>query len=422
MYLLYNELCHPDGAQARRSFSYSFKKFIFTTRQRAGIINLYREKYPAPRGGPEKIWEKAVRIRRRKKGTIVRMGEMKRRKIRIAAVLLAGALLAVGFAGCQRTAEPEEESSTVSVVEDLTVFPEGTKMDNVDISGMKLSEAREACRAEIMKQYENLKVTLVIDKTKIEVSGKDVTIVDTLDITLTRLLKDRKPGSYKISYSLKLQKLEDELQARLDEFNVEGQDASVESYDYDKGEFVFKESVDGQKLDLKKTITVVREQFKKGVSGIVEAVMEKTPAKVTTEQLKKDFVKISEYETVSTNTENGNHNMALALFHVDGTVVQPGETFSYEDTVGDSTSAATGFLPAGGLSGGALVQMYGGGICQASSTIYGAAIRAGMTITMRYCHSSPSTYVPIGLDATVSYGDLDFRFRNDLDTPVYIMC
>ena len=53
--------------------------------------------------------------------------------------------------------------------------------------------------------------------------------------------------------------------------------------------------------------------------------------------------------------------------------------------------------------------------------IYGAALRAGMTITLRDCHSSPSTYVPIGLDATVSYGEIDFQFRNDLDTPVYIM-
>ena len=128
---------------------------------------------------------------------------------------------------------------------------------------------------------------------------------------------------------------------------------------------------------------------------------------------------ISSFETVSTNTENGNHNMGLALSRVNGTVLNPA-TFSYENIVGDSTNASTGFLP-GGLSGGALVQMYGGGICQASSTIYGAALRAGMTITLRDYHSSPSTYVPIGLDATVSYGEIDFQFRNDLDTPVYIM-
>ncbi len=130
----------------------------------------------------------------------------------------------------------------------------------------------------------------------------------------------------------------------------------------------------------------MKAQFLKKTSGEVEAALQETAAKVTVDDPeKKDFGMISSFETVSTNTENGNHNMGLALSRVNGTVLNPGDTFSYENIVGDSTNASTGFLPAGGLSGGALVQMYGGGICQASSTIYGAALRAGMTITLRDC-------------------------------------
>ena len=67
-----------------------------------------------------------------------------------------------------------------------------------------------------------------------------------------------------------------------------------------------------------------------------------------------------------------------------------------------------------------IVQMYGGGICQGSSTLYIAALYAGMEIVERYNHSIPSSYCPIGLDATVDYGNLDFRFRNPMETPVYI--
>ena len=67
-----------------------------------------------------------------------------------------------------------------------------------------------------------------------------------------------------------------------------------------------------------------------------------------------------------------------------------------------------------------IVQMYGGGICQGSSTLYIASLYAGMEIVERWCHAMPSSYCPIGLDATVDYGNLDFRFRNPLDTPVYI--
>ena len=114
--------------------------------------------------------------------------------------------------------------------------------------------------------------------------------------------------------------------------------------------------------------------------------------------------------------------MGLALSRVNGTVLNPGDTFSYENIVGDSTNASTGFLPAGGpLPAARWCRCTAAAFVRLLLTIYGAALRAGMTITLRDCHSSPSTYVPIGLDATVSYGEIDFQFRNDLDTPVYIM-
>lgn len=64
---------------------------------------------------------------------------------------------------------------------------------------------------------------------------------------------------------------------------------------------------------------------------------------------------------------------------------------------------------------------YGGGICQASTTLYGAAVRAGLTIVQRRNHSVPSTYVPIGQDAMVDYGSSDLKFRNDYDYPVKLV-
>lgn len=67
-----------------------------------------------------------------------------------------------------------------------------------------------------------------------------------------------------------------------------------------------------------------------------------------------------------------------------------------------------------------LCPVYGGGICQGSTTIYNAALMAGMEIVERDCHAIPSSYCPIGLDATVDYGSIDFRFRNSLKNPVYI--
>ena len=132
----------------------------------------------------------------------------------------------------------------------------------------------------------------------------------------------------------------------------------------------------------------------------------------------KQTVKLSEYTTNSTNTENGTHNMALSLAAANGTVLKPGEIFSFNETTGDTTTGALGYLPATGISNNKSVQVYGGGICQSSTTIYGAALRADMEIVTRYNHRWPSSYVPIGQDATVDYPSTDFQFKNSSDYPV----
>lgn len=414
--------------------SKTFKTYLNVClyKKRCGRYNILSRYFV---GEKERISAKRKSVRYRKaavrscrdfqKGDL--MYRHKTKKYRAAAVgAVLAAVLMLGFAGCDKLPTSSDSAATAAPTptpepEDLTVFAEGTTMDGIDISGMKLAEAEKVCRAAALKPYANINVTVKSGDTEMTAKGSELTVVDTLDITLTRLLKSRKAGDYEMTYCLTLKNFENELKQRLGDFVVQAKDATVGSYDFDAGDFMFEDAVNGKKLDVYGTLAAVKAQFLKKTSGEVEAALQETAAKVTVDDLRKDFGMISSFETVSTNTENGNHNMGLALSRVNGTVLNPGDTFSYENIVGDSTNASTGFLPAGGLSGGALVQMYGGGICQASSTIYGAALRAGMTITMRDCHSSPSTYVPIGLDATVSYGEIDFQFRNDLDTPVYIM-
>lgn len=138
------------------------------------------------------------------------------------------------------------------------------------------------------------------------------------------------------------------------------------------------------------------------------------------EEFKEETQLIAKFTTVSTNNANGNSNMRLALSKINGTVLQPNETFSYNDTLGNSTTPAGGWLPAGAIQDGALVQEYGGGICQVSTTLYGAVLRSGLKVTQRRNHSFPIGYVDIGQDAAVSYGSLDFKFTNNYDTPIYV--
>ena len=116
---------------------------------------------------------------------------------------------------------------------------------------------------------------------------------------------------------------------------------------------------------------------------------------------------------------NGNRttNLQLACQALDGVIVYPGKTFSFNDTLGKRT-ADKGYLAAPGYESGELVDVVGGGICQVSSTLYYAALLSDMEILSRTPHSYPSSYIEKGFDATVSWGSPDFTFRNNGTLPV----
>ena len=124
-------------------------------------------------------------------------------------------------------------------------------------------------------------------------------------------------------------------------------------------------------------------------------------------------------ETKHTQDENRNNNLRRACESMNGLVLQPGEVFSYNDTLGPRTKE-NGYLRAGAYSGWVLVQSYGGGICQGSSTIYGAVLLADLEIVQRKNHGYAVSYVPYGLDATVNWGGPDFQFRNNTHFPIKI--
>ena len=122
------------------------------------------------------------------------------------------------------------------------------------------------------------------------------------------------------------------------------------------------------------------------------------------------------FSTVSTNNANGTYNMKRAVSSFNQVIIQPGQTLSFFGVAGPC-GQAEGYLPAGVVGGVG----YGGGICQASTTLYGAALRAGLTIVERRNHSVPSTYVPIGQDAMVDYGSSDLKIKNNYDFPVKLV-
>lgn len=114
------------------------------------------------------------------------------------------------------------------------------------------------------------------------------------------------------------------------------------------------------------------------------------------------------------------HNVKLSAQACNEVVLMPGEVFSYNNTTG-SRSASKGYLAAPVYSGDASVDEVGGGICQTSSTIYYAVLHTDLKIVERRAHRFNTGYVPEGMDATVYYGQTDFRFENSTDYPIKIV-
>lgn len=125
--------------------------------------------------------------------------------------------------------------------------------------------------------------------------------------------------------------------------------------------------------------------------------------------------------TYSTRDRDRTTNLTLAANKINGTVVMPGETFSYNTVVGERTIAA-GYKEAPIYVSGEVVDGLGGGICQITSTLYNAVVYANLEIVERSNHQFVPSYVSASRDATVVYGSIDFKFKNNRDYPIKLVC
>ena len=121
----------------------------------------------------------------------------------------------------------------------------------------------------------------------------------------------------------------------------------------------------------------------------------------------------------STSSSNRINNIEVAAGHLNNLVVMPGQEISVSDTIKPRTTA-NGYKSAGAYLNGRTVPAIGGGICQVSSTVYNAVKNAGLTVLERHPHSMPVHYLSLGLDAAISAGSKDLRFRNDYSAPVIL--
>lgn len=197
--------------------------------------------------------------------------------------------------------------------------------------------------------------------------------------------------------------------------------ATVESFDADTKQFTFNSDISGAYLDANSVYQTLIGALDTGnYTASLRLESDTVLADVTRSQIVGRFGKISEYSTKTTSNANRNTNIDLSCQAINGYRVDPGDTFSFNQATGQRT-ASKGYKEAAAISGGQSVPEVGGGVCQTSSTLFNAVARANLEIVYRSPHAWPSSYVQKGMDATVNWPNLDFKFKNDTEWPIYIV-
>lgn len=177
----------------------------------------------------------------------------------------------------------------------------------------------------------------------------------------------------------------------------------------------------GSTLDVYGSMGALAAAAQSGADRVELATVETAP-EVTVATLGIDDVShvLAQFETKYSVTDAiRNFNLKLAASKLDGHVIKPGEEFSFNDVVGPRTEKE-GYKVAGVIDAGEMVDGLAGGTCQISSTLHGAAFFAGLDLVKALPHSRPSTYITMGMDATVVYPNVDLVLKNPYDFPVAI--
>ena len=189
------------------------------------------------------------------------------------------------------------------------------------------------------------------------------------------------------------------------------------------GSFSLVEKVDGVEVDSSSTALALENYMNNewtGGEGGIRATYKVLPSQDRSEELKgvKDLLGTwsTQYDL---QDENRTINVQLSTEIINGMVLFPGDEFNFEEVVGEQTEER-GFRAAGSYENGRVVDTLGGGICQTSSTLYMAVLSAELEVTQRHPHTMTVTYLEPGMDAGISEGELNFKFKNSNSTPIYI--
>ncbi len=304
----------------------------------------------------------------------------------------------------------------------------GITVEGMDVGGMTAVEAEQALSQQLNELLEK-HISFLYDDKSSKLSYRELGVSVPLHSLVEQALDYGQSGSllqkirqrwrlrhrgYNIPFSLQWDKeyIKNKVVLFAPDVNRPARNAALE---FRGDQVVLTPAHTGRRLMVEETVNDLLKLMPLKGDGYVPVATKPVWPQVTTGDLRRKGITglVAKY-TTNFNPYNKprTKNIRLAAANLDGTEIAPGQVFSFNETVGPRTEER-GFQEALIIKNDDFVPGVGGGVCQVSSTLYNAALRANLAVRERRRHSLLITYVPLGMDATVAYGAIDFKFVNN---------
>lgn len=352
--------------------------------------------------------------------------------------VIALAVVAVlAFGNSEKIKADDKDTGSAVVSQDAQTIADGVKIGSVDVSGMTGSDAKNAVTEYINSlKAATFTLTGAEDKT-VEATAEDMGVTADVDSAVEKARAVGKSGSlirrYKETQDLKKsdvvidmklqvdkQKTANLLYANGDSLNVKAVNMGLKR---ENGAFTVIDGQDGQEVDYVQSVYTINdflvEQWD-GSNNTIQLVVNDVKPEGSEEELAKVKDVLGTFTTkFPLNSAGRTQNVTRGCESINGSVVYPGEEFSADAAMRPYTED-NGYALAASYSNGTTVESFGGGICQVSTTLYNAVIRAELEVTARFNHSMTVGYVDLSADAAIAGDYKDFKFVNNSDAPIYI--
>lgn len=310
----------------------------------------------------------------------------------------------------------------------------GVTVGNIPVGGLSVDEAtneisstyeQQRAQATIAISYENQTWTITPHDIELTTNANELAIqahnVGRRGNIFT-VLKERyltANGGYivPLTQSYNHTKLQTILTTIAKQINRNPQNASAR---YENKKVHITAEIWGQEVDIATALIDINNKLDSGISFTYELPVQKKAPSVVSHDFADIDGLIAEYTTEFDGTNKTRYeNIKIAAKKINNTLIRPGEVFSFNKSVG-LRLPEYGYKEAPVFVDGKLLLDWGGGVCQVSTTLYNATLLADLAIEERTSHFQPPGYVPLGRDATVADNLLDFKFKNSLNTNIYI--